>query len=116
MKSVLLPNYQDTADTVRRSHTTSLGSLAYIAIHFGERIAFLCSGVVITKTTVLTTSSCLAEHRYFVVRLVDKQTQYNISDVLKHETYNLTDKTKDIALSMDKSNPYANCAEHDLSS
>ncbi|XP_052564682.1 uncharacterized protein LOC120421257 isoform X2 [Culex pipiens pallens] len=81
-----------------QGHTTSLGSLAYIARHFGERITFLCSGVVITKSAVLTTASCLAEHRYLVVRLIDKQTQYNISDVLKHETYNSTDKTNDIAL------------------
>lgn len=59
---------------------------------------FGCSGVFITKTTLLTTASCLDGKAPYYVYPINKNEAYKVGSFLVHAAYNKTDKTNDLAI------------------
>lgn len=55
-------------------------------------------GSVVSRSSVLTTASCLGDSQPGVVQLTESGSQHEVDRVLKHPGFNVTDRTNDIAL------------------
>ncbi|EDS40875.1 serine collagenase 1 [Culex quinquefasciatus] len=59
---------------------------------------FHCMGSVVSRSSVLTTASCLGDSQPSIVQLTESGSQHEVDRVLKHPGFNVTDRTNDIAL------------------
>lgn len=55
-------------------------------------------GSVVSRSSVLTTASCLGDSQPSIVQLTESGSQHEVDRVLKHPGFNITDRTNDIAL------------------
>lgn len=82
----------------RFHHDDPRGAMVSIGWKTNRKFTFECTGAIITRTTVLTTTSCLAGNEPEAVFLMGSPESFAIDSVMTHFRYNVTDKSNDLAL------------------